>query len=264
MHSQLPSFQPFISIFSAFRSPFVRPLEVSRTISELIRPQVMADDLWRQYHTLLKEIMPAEPPAPPPVVETTVADIVEIDLDEDDDIDRAVMAQQDKPEEIGPIRSQHEKPLSELPVDPLPESIPEDAGLRLVCEIHHHCGVFSIANVIGDAAVPGALLVDESRRPITRVLELFGPVGESQIILRGTFDIGMKLFCVEGESEIPNPVQIYRQFKGCDASNRWDEPEARPDFSDDEEERAYRAAEKVKLKQKAFESPVFQGGYPRT
>ena len=225
----------------------------------------MADDeLWRQYHNLLKGIMPSEPPAPPPVVEASVADVVEIDLDEDDAIDRAVMAQQDKPEEIGPIRSQHEKPLSDAVLDPLPDSIPEAAKLRLVCEVHHHCGPLTIANVIGDAAVPGALLVDESRRPVARVLELFGPVEHAQVIIRGELGVGMKLFSVEGESDVPNPAKIHQQYKGCDASNRWDEPEERPDFSDDEEERAFRASEKIKLKKKAVESPVAQVGYPRT
>ncbi|OHT00439.1 hypothetical protein TRFO_32896 [Tritrichomonas foetus] len=53
------------------------------------------------------------------------------------------------------------------------------------------------------------------------------------------------------DSEIPDPEQIAKQFRGCDASNRFDEEAPYQDFSDDEEEREHKRRMKLGRKGKS-------------
>jgi hypothetical protein len=73
------------------------------------------------------------------------------------------------------------------------------------------------------------------------VLDLIGPIENLQMIMNG-------------EAVYSNPEQIERAYRGCDASNRYDQPDEHPEFSDDDEEHQRKM---VQRRQK-------EGGYPRT
>jgi hypothetical protein len=228
----------------------------------------MADDeeVWAQYRLLLKSILPENPPPPSglladaPLIEAPAPNTVEIELDDSSEFDRRFLEQERDHGEVGPILSPHETPLADLPVDPVPCALPPDIGLLPAAEVHHHSGPFSIAHVVGPPVIPGCLLADENRVPVTRVLDLIGPIESPQMILKGQFPIGLKLFAVEGDAVFPNPEQIESAYRGCDASNRYDEPEDHPEFSDDEEEHRHKMTQR-RQKQAGKEPEV---GYPRS
>jgi hypothetical protein len=224
------------------------------------------DEIWAQYRILLSTILPDEPPAAPAELagvsplQPPAPNVIEIELDEESEFDRRFLEQERDRGEIESIRSPHETLLADIPIDPVPEALPPGVNLLPAAEVHHHSGNFSIAYLVGQPLTPGCLLADENRLPITRVLDLIGPITSPQIILKGIFPIGLKLFAVEGDAVFPDPEQIERNFRGCDASNRYDEPEEHLDFSDDEEEHRHKM-EIRKMKQAAKEEPY---GYPRT
>jgi hypothetical protein len=192
----------------------------------------MAEDeeAWAQYRLLLRSILPENPPPPSgslsdiPLVEAPAPNTVEIELDDTSEFDRRFLEQEHDHGEIGAIRSPHDTPLIDLPY------------------------------MTGPPVIPGCLLADENRVPVTRVLDLIGPIENPQMILKGQFPIGLKLFAVEGDAVFPNPEQIESAYRGCDASNRYDEPEEHPEFSDDEEEHQHKMEQR---RQK-------EGGYPRS
>ncbi|OHT00958.1 hypothetical protein TRFO_32164 [Tritrichomonas foetus] len=196
-------------------------------------------------------------PAVVPIPKVT-STLVEIDSSSDDDDDeiaqkvRALEQIQTKDEITGPIRSVHEKPLDQIEVGEIPAEISPDAEMIPIAVVSHWTGNFSIARSFNEKGVaPGSLLADCNRKPITRVIELFGPISNPQIILKGQIPIGTELFAVLQDSEIPDPEQIAKQFRGCDASNRFDEEAPYQDFSDDEEEREYKKRMKLSRKGKS-------------
>lgn len=206
----------------------------------------------------------------PPITQrpASVIDIVSDSDDSDDEISQRIRALeqiQQKDEITGPIRTVHEKTLDQAEVGEIPKFIPPDSAMVPIAVVQYFSGNFSIARSIdGKGVTPGSLLADANRNPITRVLELFGPISNPQIILKGQIPIGTELFAVVSESEFPDPDQIAKQFRGCDASNRFDEEAPFQDFSDDEEEREYK--HRMKASKKAKSNKVDQDiniGYPR-
>lgn len=222
----------------------------------------------------LKEISGAFDQQSPniPQVMPRVAPVVDVEFSSDDS-DEAISEKvqelerfQQKDEITGPIRTIHEKPLDEVEVGEIPKSIPPEYNIVPIAVVQHFSGNFSIAKSInGQGVSPGSLLSDSNRTPITRVLELFGPISNPQIILKGQIPIGTELFAVVDESEFPDPELIAKQFRGCDASNRFDEEDPYQNFSDDEEEREYkkRKKEATKTTKPNLGNQEMTYGYPR-
>lgn len=202
-----------------------------------------------------------------PQVVPRAASVVDVEFDDSEvhELERF----QTRDDFSGPIRTVHEKTLDEVEIGEIPNSIPPEYSMVPVAVVQHFMGNYSIAKSIeGRGVSPGSLLADQNRNPITRVIELFGPVNNPQIILRGQIPIGTELYAVIPESDFPDPDQIAKQFRGCDASNRFDEEDPYQDFSDDEEEREYKKRMKAmkktaKPRQDDQEDQKVTYGYPR-
>ncbi|KAH0786469.1 NAF1-domain-containing protein [Histomonas meleagridis] len=218
--------------------------------------QTEANDLWAAYRSLIEEIpQTGSGPSCPPCRRTfqTVATIEASDSDDEEimlKIDELNRMQND---DTKSQRSAHEIPLEQIEVGPIPAIIPEEAAILPVAIVHHFSGHFSVADTIGRPVAPGSLLADENRNPITRVIDLFGPVENPKMILKGQIPVGTELFAVEGDADFPDPDEIERKYPGCDASNRYDEAVENQDFSDDEEERNYRKMKRLQTKKSAFD-----------
>ena len=135
-----------------------------------------------------------------------------------------------------PIRSAHETPTIDVPVGEIPTSLHENEVFIPVARVISSIGQLKVAQLIGPAVAPGSLLSDENHQPITRVIELFGPVEDPKILLNGDFQIGQLFFAVKSESVFPDPEIIEKQFKGTDASDKYDEPINKNSSSSDDEE----------------------------
>ena len=179
-----------------------------------------------------------------PIPETN-ADIVDVEFDSDEgDVLQEIenIEQEESRREIPQkIKSIHEITNDDIQVDPIPDSLFENEKFILVAITKIHSGNFTIAEQIHDiedAIVPGSLLADSERQPIARVLEVFGPISQPQIIIKGLLPLGIELFAVKSDSKFANPNVIAAQFIGCDASDRHDEPlpVSEQDKSDMEEE----------------------------
>ena len=200
---------------------------------------------------LSNEVNPIQADTPP--IKKVSAQLIEISSDSsDEEFHERFVALENKSESAEskkPIRSVHEIPLDQIDAGEIPESLPPSMELIRVGSIHHHCGVFSVA-VTERPVSPGTLIVDKDRRPITRVIDLFGPVERPQMIIRAIIPIGTPLFVPIDEYKSLNPDEIAMKNKGCDASNRYDEESPFQDFSDDEEERLYKKHMKNAKKEK--------------
>lgn len=177
------------------------------------------------------------------------AKLVTIDLSDDDDMyEKLQQLESPAADDVRSRPSPHEIPLEDIAVGPIPESIPAEAEILPVAVVHHFSGHFSVADTVGQPVAPGSLLADEHRNPVTRVIDLFGPVECPKLILRGQIPVGTELYAVVGDAVFPDPDQIEKQYPGTDASNRFDEADNSADFSDDEEERRYRMEKRQKAK----------------
>ena len=172
-----------------------------------------------------------------------------IDLSDDDEMYEKIQ-QLENPtvDDVKSKPSVHEIPLEKIEIGPIPKYIPPETQILPVAVVHHFSGSFSIADSIGKAVAPGSLLADENRNPITRVIDLFGPVESPKLILKGQIPVGTELYAVIGDAEFPDPDLIEKQFPGTDASNRFDEASSSVEFSDDEEERNYKRMKKQNAK----------------
>ena len=201
-----------------------------------------------------------------PIVQRT-AQLCEIS---DDSEEEDILPQYERDEITGPIRSAHEIPLKDLEVGEIPAEISPQIQIIPAAFTQYYSGDFTIARSVeiknrkNKGISPGTLLCDANHNPITRVLDLFGPIENPQIILKGHLPLKTDLYAVvESESVFPDPDLISKQFPGCDASNRYDEEAPNQDFSDDEEEREYKKRSKNQKKVKVVhDQPTV--GYPRT
>jgi len=183
----------------------------------------MGDDLWAAYRSLVQD----EDEKEDQIIKVTPSHtIIQYEIDSDDPIDMMVdqLIENEGKEDYGPIRSQHEIPLANLPVGDIPTTLPEHEILLKVAVVKSNVGSLSLAEIIGKPVAPGSLLADANRIPVTRVLELFGPVDSPSLILKGSFSIGTELYAASSESVFPDPDEIAQKYKGCDASNKYDEP----------------------------------------
>ena len=206
-------------------------------------------DLWAAYQAINEEIeekTPAEEIAEKLEYHGQGFKLVEIPIDSDSDSDdeettvyQMNYAQQSDTESIKPIRSAHEIPTEQiLPNDiaEIPTSIPDDAKIIPCCVVVGSVGDLCICDSIGNPVAPGSLLVNKDREPITRVIEVFGQVEHPKIILHGNYDIGMELYAALNDAVVIDQremTRIEKTYKGTDSSNKFDEPNERPDDDDD-------------------------------
>jgi H/ACA ribonucleoprotein complex non-core subunit NAF1 len=147
-----------------------------------------------------------------------------------------------------PPRSKHEVKYQDLPVEPLSIEIPQDAA---ILEIGHVQSIVDELVVVQSTMHHQVLDMDsvlcfENRTVLGRVFETFGPVRQPLYSVRLDASehadkewvlLKKKVYFVPDHSRFVH-IHHLNQFKGCDASNRYDEelPQEEQEFSDDEKE----------------------------
>ena len=164
---------------------------------------------------------------------------IPMDSDSDGEDEEGKNYESHDTESIKAIRSPHEIPTSQILPEQLgdiPESIPSDCKIVPCCVVISKVNELCICDAIGTPVAPSSLLVTEEREPVTRVIEIFGNVENPKYILHGDFPIGMRLFVALNDAFLISEDErnrIETTFKGTDSSNKYDEPNERPDEDED-------------------------------
>lgn len=226
-------------------------------------------DVWAAYQSMMGTIGEETANSEELPIPAYSNDTIVVQLDMDEEIDQKVDEMLDHNEDMNEkLRTQHEVPLESLQIDDIPDEVCQ-IETTYIGSIHHYMGEFSVCEA--EKAVDiNTLILNKDGQPIARVVDVFGQTDRPQLIIKRKDDqllpIQTPLY-VAVNSSFPDPDTIQKLYPGCDASNKFDEPEI-TDFSDDEEEKEKKKAkhEKKRGKDKPLQpsaAPAMTFGYNR-
>lgn len=118
-------------------------------------------------------------------------------------------------------KDKNDENINDIKIE-LPECVDKTQDLLPICKVISNISNknISMCELVIDKTVDiGTLLLDDEYTPVTRVVEVFGPVDRPKLIVSGLFVTGSILYSVPSECSFQDPESIQLMYMPTDGDS---------------------------------------------